>query len=191
MPEKTGAARRLARLSEARHEVVRVQTSDGRSAQNELRLDRSDPAGTGVRGRGASRPRAAGARGSGLISFDNNDATAANGLKCLLVAGLPRLLPVNWNIVPWYLQTVQKPTDVELEEAVPALEQFLRPLQRLEVEVLLGRTAQEGWSLTGLDRPGLTVLPGPHPSPRNFNTRPKNRPALVEVFRRAAELIGE
>jgi len=136
-------------------------------------------------------PRASSARGSGLISFDNDDLTAANGLECLLEAGLPRHLTINWNIVPWYLRAVRKPTDAELAEAVPALEQFLRLLPRLQVVVLLGKTAQEGWLSTGLDRPGLTVLHGPHPSPQNFNTRPESRPALVEVFRRAAGLIGE
>jgi uracil-DNA glycosylase len=126
-----------------------------------------------------------------LISFDNDDATAANGLECLLVSGLPRYLTVNWNIVPWYLQAVRKPTGLELEEAVPALEQFLRLLPRLEVVVLLGKSAEEGWPLTGLGRPGLRVLSGPHPSPQNFNTRPDSRRALVEVFRTAAGLIGD
>lgn len=136
-------------------------------------------------------PRSASGRGSGLISFDNDDATAANGLECLLAAGLPRHLTVNWNIVPWYLKAVRRPTGEELEEAVPALEQLLRHLPRLEVVVLLGKTAQDGWPLLGLDRPGLTVLHGPHPSPQNFNTRPDSRPALVTAFRRAAELIGD
>lgn len=136
-------------------------------------------------------PRASSARGSGLISFDNDDPTAANGLECLLKAGLPRHLTINWNIVPWYLHEVRKPTGNELEEAAPALEQFLRLLPRLQVVVLLGKTAQEGWLSTGAGQPGLEVLHGPHPSPQNFNTRQQSRAALVEVFRSAAELIGE
>ena len=40
--------------------------------------------------------------GSGSISADNNDETAANFFRMRDQAGLPRDQLVSWNVVPWY-----------------------------------------------------------------------------------------
>ena len=46
--------------------------------------------------------RATSARGSGFISADNNDDTAANFFRTRDQVGLPRDQFVSWNVVPWY-----------------------------------------------------------------------------------------
>jgi hypothetical protein len=46
--------------------------------------------------------RATAARGSGFISADNDDDTAANFFRMRDQAELPRGQLVAWNVVPWY-----------------------------------------------------------------------------------------
>jgi hypothetical protein len=66
-----------------------------------------DGGGTGARvlflhenpGRKATSERES---GSGFISADNNDDTAANFFRMRDQAGLPRDQLVAWNVVPWY-----------------------------------------------------------------------------------------
>jgi hypothetical protein len=45
---------------------------------------------------------ATGSRGSGFISADNSDDTAANFFRLRDQASLPRDRLVAWNVVPWY-----------------------------------------------------------------------------------------
>lgn len=132
-------------------------------------------------------PRAAtGLRGSGLISMDNNDATAAHAFRGLVESGLPRELTLSWNIVPWYLAAVRTPSSQELSDAAPHLGQLLTLLPDLRVVVLLGRAAQSGWAVSG--PAGVAAINAPHPSPQNFNTRPGARVAFVDALRAAAVL---
>ena len=49
--------------------------------------------------------RATSTRGSGFISADNNDDTAANFFRMRDQAVLPRGQLVAWNVVPWYQPT--------------------------------------------------------------------------------------
>jgi len=134
-------------------------------------------------------PRSAtGQRGSGLISMDNDDGTAANGFLGLVESGLPRPLTLNWNIVPWYLRAVRTPTPAEIGEAAPYLGRLLDLLPDLRVVLLLGKAAQAGWAASGPG--GVRTLHAPHPSPQNFNTRPDSRIAFITTLRQAAEIAG-
>jgi hypothetical protein len=74
-------------------------------------------------------------RGSGIISVDNDDQTAANNFRALAEAGPPRHLAMNWNAVPWHLDAVRRPTAAEIREAVPWLVELLRLLRDLRVVV--------------------------------------------------------
>jgi hypothetical protein len=53
--------------------------------------------------------RATSARGSGFISADNNDDTAANFFRLRDQAALPRGQLVAWNVVPCYSPTAHAP----------------------------------------------------------------------------------
>jgi hypothetical protein len=127
--------------------------------------------------------------GSGLISLDNNDQTAANGFTAMAEAELARKHCINWNVVPWYLSN-RTPTREEIHSALPYLTQLLALLPDLRAVVLLGAKAQEGWRLAAHDRP-LAVFPAPHPSPLAINrNRQVQWPRLVEAFRQAARVVS-
>jgi hypothetical protein len=112
-----------------------------------------DPASGGVGSRvllllESPGPASAGSNsGSGLISVDNNDQTAANSFRGMAEAGLPRRATINWNIVPWYLSSVRRPSAAEIGEALPYLIAVLNELTELRIVVLLGAAAQRGWEL--------------------------------------------
>ncbi len=110
--------------------------------------------------------------GSGFISVDNNDATAANAWKGRAAAGLHTGC-LAWNIVPWYLGPAStKPKADELREGALELAEIVRMLPDLRAVVLHGTFAQRGWlSYTAkvLDRP-LHVAGTWHPSPLALNS---------------------
>lgn len=186
-------AAKLARLEEP-HVAQLTAFARRIAAERAADVPLFDPASGGTSSRvllllESPGPRAAtGERGSGLISMDNDDGTAANGFLGLVESGLPRPLTLNWNIVPWHLAAVRKPTPGEIAEAAPYLAQLVTLLPDLRVVVLLGKAAQEGWAVSG---PGdVRTIVAPHPSPQNFNTRPASRAAYVAALHEAAEVAG-
>jgi hypothetical protein len=134
-------------------------------------------------------------RGSGLISPDNNDHTAALSWQLYREAGLAFDLIVSWNIVPWYLGTDRRnrpPEHTEVESALPYLRGLLELLPDLRVVLTVGKAAQAGWQqyrLTGA-RHLPPALPCPHPSPRNVNTRPAMRGQILAALQRAQAIIA-
>jgi len=122
-------------------------------------------------------PSVAGTYGSGLISLDNDDATAANLLRAVQEAALPREELIVWNAVPWFVGTPERgvtPTAAELRLGRTWLTPFLTLLPRLEVVVALGRSAQAAVTHLSTATPELggrrfTVLLAPHPSQRVYN----------------------
>ena len=75
--------------------------------------------------------------GTGFVSRDNPDGTAANMFRFLTQAGIARSDTVIWNIVPWLIQTVgernRNPTRAEVAEGLRHLPDFLDLLPRLEL----------------------------------------------------------
>jgi hypothetical protein len=147
----------------------------------------------GPRATGPGGPRPA-ARGSGFISCDNDDQSAANLWALLDQAGVDRREIATWNVVPWYVgdETVIRPVSgADLEEARPALRELVSLLPQVRVVVLLGRKAAAGWRRAGVDLP---TIEAPHPSPLVVNVRPaaraRIRGALMEARRRAGLLEG-
>ncbi|SEP69854.1 uracil-DNA glycosylase [Microlunatus flavus] len=122
-------------------------------------------------------PSVAGTYGSGLISLDNDDATAANLLRAVEASGLARTDLVVWNAVPWFVGTAERgvaPSAGELRLGQTWLVPFLTLLPRLEVVVALGRSAQAAVTHLSTATPALggrrfTVLLAPHPSQRVYN----------------------
>lgn len=127
-------------------------------------------------------------RGSGFISADNDDQTAANMWRFLREAGIERSRElVTWNVIPWYVgdgDRIRSVTKQDIHEAEPALVELLGLLPELRVVVLLGRQAERAWRVAGIDN-DLPVLTAPHPSPRNVNGRPEARQRIVDALKAA------
>lgn len=117
-------------------------------------------------------PSVEAAYSSGIVSIDNDDATAANLWRAHAETGLDRRTSLVWNAVPWFVGTGERgaaPTVGELRLGQDWLTAFLSLLPRLAVVVALGRSAQAAVAPLGLASRGLLVLLAPHPSQRVYN----------------------
>jgi hypothetical protein len=136
--------------------------------------------------------RATAKQGSGFISADNNDPTAENAWRLYREAGIDRRTDiVVWNVIPWYIGTdlaVRGWTRIDLEQARAALRDLLGLLPELRVVVLQGKAAQTAWGRLGIDMP---VIRSPHPSPKNLNTRPEMRAAILGALLEAKALARQ
>ena len=156
-----------------------------------------DPTEAGTRARillllEAPGPKATRGRGgSGFVSPDNNDGSAENMWNLLRDAGMDRAHDVaTWNVVPWYVGSDTKIRAVEtadLLEARPYVEEVVSLLPELQVVVLLGKKAADGWSKLGLSLPTIKT---PHPSPQNLNTRPEYRREILDALVAARRIAG-
>jgi len=135
--------------------------------------------------------RATAGRGSGFVSPDNDDPTAANLWAALAAAGVDRRREVvTWNVVPWYLgdaTRIRAAAVRDLDEARPALRELLALLPHLRVAVLLGRKAAAGWRRAGIELPALEA---PHPSPQVLHIRPEARTRIAAALAGARDLAG-
>ncbi len=131
--------------------------------------------------------------GSGFISPDNNDDSAAAVFELESEAGLPRARVLHWNIVPWYVgdgTKIRPVNKADRMEAAPWLGELLELLTDLRVVVLCGEAAQRGWDEYAGARPtDLWIVRCPHPSPVNLRTRPDAREEILEAFAEAAWII--
>jgi hypothetical protein len=129
--------------------------------------------------------------GSGFISADNDDRSAETMWGIFREAGIDRSRDVvNWNIVPWYVgdeHKIGKVRTSDLDEARPALVELVSLLPQLQVVVLCGRKAQEGWDRARL-AVDLPVLRVPHPSGRWLNAHPEDRDTIVTALVEARRL---
>lgn len=149
----------------------------------------------GARSTGPTGPRK-NAKGSDIISPDNNDDTAENSWLLYRDAHLPRHLTVVWNIVPWYIGTATKirvPDDDDIAAAQPYLDRLIRLLPDLRVVVVFGDKARDGW-LRYLLRPDAPLLPTlgcPHPSPQVLRVRPAYRDRILAALNRVTTIVTD
>lgn len=149
----------------------------------------------GARATGPSGPRGR-AVGSGVISPDNNDATAENSWLLYQEANLARHLTVVWNIVPWYIGTptaIRGANSDDVADAQPYLDRLIRLLPDLRVVVALGDNARDGWLryLLREDAPLLPTLACPHPSPRVLQVRPAHRKLILAALNRVTLIVAD
>ncbi|MFT4470847.1 uracil-DNA glycosylase [Arthrobacter sulfonylureivorans] len=170
----------------------------GHQAAAESLVPWFDPSGGGIYARilfllEAPGSRSSASRGSGLISIDNNDATAANCFTLAHEAGLPRQAFALWNIVPWYLPDGPRTQTTRLADVLEAtqhLETVLGLFRQLDLVITFGAHARTGWELLRTRSSGIRSLDWqavPHPSATNLNTRPENRAEILCAMRNAAK----
>lgn len=130
--------------------------------------------------------------GSGFISVDNDDLTAANSWTLRNETGLEDGV-LHWNIVPWYLGPAsKKPKAVELKAGAQETVRLLDTLPELRVVLACGLYAQNGWRrhvAPHLPNDNITVINTWHPSPLALK-QPGKRDELRNAFKRAATLLG-
>ncbi|MWV50785.1 uracil-DNA glycosylase [Rathayibacter sp. VKM Ac-2803] len=130
--------------------------------------------------------------GSGFISADNDDQTAANCWNLRDEVGLTDHT-LHWNIVPWYLGVAsRKPTSRELEDGATELRGLLRLLTEVRVVVAAGLYAQKGWKRLphGAVSSDMRVIDTWHPSPLALK-QPGKRDELRRAFAEAADIAAE
>lgn len=141
-------------------------------------------------------PARAAAHGSGMLSADNDDSTAANVWAAYAATGLERPDAVHWNAVPWYLGTATKlapPTEADVIEGRGALHHLTEMLPDLRVVVALGAKARDSIAplRQALERSGIEVLFADHPSQRRYNlTRDAAKASVHASFADAARIIA-
>jgi len=84
--------------------------------------------------------------GTGIISQDNDDPTAHNMTHTLAETGFLRSDVVLWNVVPYYVSTIDEsrtPTRTQIREAAPYTQEFVDELKSLKVVVYCGLDARK------------------------------------------------
>ncbi len=158
-----------------------------------------DPEEAGTRARVLLLLEAPGRRaaldgGSGFVSADNNDQTAANMWMLLREAGIDRAREITtWNVVPWYIgdgQRIRAARGDDLNAGRRAVEGLLGLLLDLRAVVLLGRKAQASWRRMRI-KPLLHLTECPHPSPLSINTTPGARGEILAALEEAKRIAGD
>ncbi|NDV50123.1 uracil-DNA glycosylase [Yangia sp. PrR003] len=111
----------------------------------------------------------AGRVGSGFISRDNDDPTAAATFSFMQQAGIDRRQSILWNTVPWWNGT-RKIAGEEMTAGLNRLGSLLDLLPGLKAVVAVGGRASKASSF--VKSRGLHLILSAHPSPINRAARP-------------------
>lgn len=130
---------------------------------------------------------------SGFVSRDNPDETARNFLLLCEEAGIDRRRTVCWNVVPWYIGTgerIRAATVQDVASGLQSLGRLLELLPRLSTVVLVGGKAARARGFVVEQRPRVSVVEMPHPSPMFINRSPGNRDRILAVLKRLKPAAG-
>lgn len=127
--------------------------------------------------------------GSGLLSLDNDDRTARNCREAYARHGVEWKDVVHWNVVPFPVAGVKNggSTPAERQRGVPWTREVVKLLPNMEIVLLLGVAARDGWKRAAITQAGVYVVPGniPHCSMRGLNTNGGRA-----VFEKAIETVA-
>ena len=130
--------------------------------------------------------------GSGLLSPENNDWTARNVREAYARHGVDFGDVVHWNVVPFPVSGEKNggSTGAERARAVRWTHEVVGLLPNLEIVLLLGSAARDGWKRAAITRPDLYVPPGniPHCSMRGLNAN-GGREAFEKAIATVAGLL--
>jgi len=155
-----------------------------------------DPESGGVRARVLcilESPAGPAALGSGMLSPDNDDETAANVWRLYQQSGLQRSTALHWNAVPWYVGEDGREKTVKAQEVLAGalwLDRLLDLLPELRLVVTMGKPAQQAFKayvdVHGGDR--VLWIAAPHPSPKVKHGHAHLWPRVEAAFEWAAEV---
>lgn len=125
------------------------------------------------------------------MSLDNDDRTARNCREAYQRHGVQISDVVHWNVVPFPVAGVKNggSTPAERVRGERWTREIVAMLPQLEIVLLLGAAARDGWQRADITRDGLYVPAGniPHCSMRGLNTaggRDRFENAIADVAAR-------
>lgn len=119
--------------------------------------------------------------GSGFVSRNNDDLSAAAILTLIISAGIPRRETVTWNLVPWW-RKMHGANSAEIAAAMRELADLLVLLPRLDTVVLIGAAAAARPRVSH-----LRVIESDHPSPVIRTRYPARWRAIATAWRQAVQ----
>jgi hypothetical protein len=125
--------------------------------------------------------------GSGFISRNNDDPTAAAAYDFHVKAELPREQTISWNVIPWWNGTVQI-TKNELIEGVGSVKDLITLLPNLRAVVMVGSKAAKAKPF--LESTGLKLFSSDHPGPKVRAVWPDRWKAIPLKWAEAREFIN-
>lgn len=129
--------------------------------------------------------------GSGLLSMENNDESAAFCHDEYYRVGVPLTRVVHWNAVPFPVLKGGRPNRDERRAAQRWLPRVLALLPEVRVIVLFGNVAEQLWREARPIIPShVALIKSLHPSPQVRNRKPENTGILRDTFDKIALAAG-
>ena len=138
-------------------------------------------------------PAGPAALGSGMLSPDNDDETAANMWRLYEQAGLPRSVGLHWNVVPWYVGEDGKEENVSPRDVLEGglwLDRLLDLLPELRLVVTMGKPAEKAFQTYSAARNGRHAEWVACPRARWCLSRRPDRNLAAEVGRGRPPRLG-
>ena len=135
-------------------------------------------------------PKTQANNGSGFLCMENDDPTAERICGLFRDAGIDATDIIPWNAYPWYIN--RSPRAAELNAGIAPLKRIIDLLPKLQVVMLHGGSAHDGWRRLKREYPnievdrGLLVIETYHTSRQAFWHRdPKVRADRAEHLRKS------
>lgn len=192
-------AEKQARLHEVHVAPVQALVDEIRTARGTESVPYVDPDSGGVDARVLfilESPAGPAALGSGMLSPDNDDETAANMWRLYDQSGLPRSAGLHWNAVPWFIGEDGKEKNVGAADVLEGgvwLDRLIDLLPDLRLIVTMGKPAERAFKAYSTARDGDHAgwVSCMHPSPRNKGSRADRWPEVEAAFAKAAKAAAE